>query len=175
MREPIQIDDLLVKAHHLFSQQWMLLTSGDFKEGRYNTMTVGWGSLGTIWRKPFVLVAVRPSRYTYEFMNLYDSFTLTAFPEEHRNALNLMGTKSGRNSDKIAESGLTSIASTKVAAPGFDEAELIIECSKIYWDDFKPDRFLDPSIKYLYPNDDYHRIFFGEVLAIFGENFYKSA
>lgn len=129
-------------------------------------MTVAWGSLGAMWNKPFVQVVVRPVRYTYEFMERYDTFTLCAFPEAYRKALSLLGSKSGRDSDKIAESGLTPIPSTKVTAPGFAEADLIVECRKIYWDDFDPAHFLLPEIAQNYPQKDYHRVYFGEIVAI---------
>jgi flavin reductase (DIM6/NTAB) family NADH-FMN oxidoreductase RutF len=130
-------------------------------------MTVSWGSLGTMWNKPFAMVVVRPTRYTYQLMEKYETFTLCAFPEQHRKALSLLGSKSGRDGDKIAESGLTPEAATIVAAPCFAEAELVLECRKIYWDDYDPTHFLDPAINRMYRND-YHRIYFGQVLAITG-------
>ena len=168
-RKPILLDDLLVKAHHLWAKQWLLLTAGDFSTGDFNTMTVGWGSLGTMWGKPFAQVVVRPVRYTYEFIERFDTFTLSAFEMRYRRALNLLGTQSGRDGDKIAEAGLTPIPSMRVAAPGFAEAELILECRKIYWDDIEPGHFLDPGIESNYPQKDYHRIYFGEILAAYGE------
>ena len=167
-RTPISFDQFLVKAHHLWAKQWLLLTSGDFGAGHSNTMTVGWGSLGTMWGRPFAQVVVRPSRYTYQFLERYDTFTLCAFPPAYHQALNLLGTKSGRDGDKVAEAGLTLVASTQVAAPGFAEAELILECQKIYWDDMEPAHFLDPGIEGHYPQRDYHRIYFGEIVAIHG-------
>jgi flavin reductase (DIM6/NTAB) family NADH-FMN oxidoreductase RutF len=167
-RIPLPIDDISVRFHHLWERQSLLLTSGDFAAGRFNTMTVGWGSLGAMWNRPFAQVVVRPVRYTYEFMEAYDSFTLSAFPASCRAALDLLGTRSGRQGDKIREAGLTPIASARVAAPGFAEAELILECRKIYWDDLDPARFLDPGIAACYPKRDYHRIYFGEILACFG-------
>jgi flavin reductase (DIM6/NTAB) family NADH-FMN oxidoreductase RutF len=115
---------------------------------------------------------VRPSRYTYEFIEQYDTFTLGAFPEECRDAMLLLGTKSGRDGDKIAESGLTPIASALVAAPSFAEAELILECRKIYWADMDAAHFLDVSIESNYPNKDYHRIYFGQIVAIYGSDAY---
>ena len=165
-RKQIPFDEFLVKAHHLWAQQWLLLTAGDFAAGQFNTMTVGWGSLGTMWGKPFAQIVVRPTRYTYEFMERYDTFTLCAFPENHRQALQLLGTKSGRDGDKIAEAGLMPIASTQVDAPGFAEAELIVECRKIYWADMNPAHFLDPNIEKNYPQKNYHRIYFGQIVAI---------
>lgn len=173
-RNAIPFDELLVKAHHLWDHQWILLTSGDFAKGRFNSMTIGWGSLGTMWGKPFAQVVVRPIRYTYEFMERYDTFTLSAFPQGYRKALELLGTKSGRDGDKIAEAGLTPIASTRVAAPGFAEAELIVECRKMYWDDMDPTHFLDLDIEKNYPQRDYHRIYYGEIVAIFGERSHRT-
>ena len=168
----IPFDQFFVRAHHLWDKQWMLLTSGDFAEGRFNTMTVGWGSLGTMWGRPFAQVVVRPIRYTYEFMERYDTFTLCAFPERYRKALQLLGTKSGRDGDKIAEAGLTPIASTQVVAPGFAEADLVIECRKIYWNDLDPTHFLDPGIERNYPHKHYHRVYFGQIMAVYGESTY---
>ena len=78
-RQPIPFDDLQVRTHHLWNKQWLLLTAGDFEAGRFNSMTIGWGSLGTMWGRPFAQVVVRPTRYTYEFMEKYDSFTVRVF------------------------------------------------------------------------------------------------
>lgn len=171
-RKQIPFDQLFVKTHHLWDKQWLLLTSGDFAADQFNAMTVGWGSLGTMWGRPFAQVVVRPIRYTYGFMERYDTFTLCAFPERYRKALQLLGTRSGRDGDKIAAAGLTPIASTQVAAPGFAEAELIVECRKIYWDDLDPVHFLDPDIERNYPHKHYHRIYFGQVVALYGEGPY---
>jgi flavin reductase (DIM6/NTAB) family NADH-FMN oxidoreductase RutF len=167
-------EELTARVHHLWEGQGLLLTAGDFREGSFNTMTVGWGSLGAMWNRPFAQVVVRPTRYTREFMERYDTFTLTAFPDRYRAALNLLGTRSGRDGDKIAASGLTAIASTKIAAPGFAEAELIIECRKIYSQDLDPARFFDPTIDANYPKKDYHRVYFGEVMAILGTERYRA-
>jgi flavin reductase (DIM6/NTAB) family NADH-FMN oxidoreductase RutF len=175
MREAIEFDDLRVDAHRLWDTQWLLLTAGDLARGEFNTMTVGWGSLGTMWGKPFAQVVVRPTRHTYGFLERFPDFTLTAFPERYRWALQLLGTKSGRDGDKIAEAGLTPIASSRVEAPGFAEAELVIECRKIYFDDLDPARFLAPDIEPHYPERDYHRVYFGEILAVFGESGYRAS
>lgn len=170
--QPISMEMLVTRTCHLWDIQSLLLASGDFALKDFNAMTVGWGSLGYIWRRPFVQVVVRPVRYTFSFMERFDSFTLTAFPAEYDAALSLLGTKSGRDGDKIAESGLTPTPSTIVPAPGFAEAELILECRKMYWDDLEPDHFLDAGIHAHYPAKDYHRIYYGEILAIFGTGKY---
>ena len=170
----IPIDLWQVRPHDLWENQALLLTSGNFLTGKYNCMTVGWGSFGTMWSRPFVMVVVRPQRYTFEFMESFESFTLCAFPEKYQPALGLLGSKSGRDGNKIQKSGLTAISSNMVAAPSFSEANLIIECNKVYWDDMKPDHFLADYIQKKYPNSDYHRIYFGEILTIFGEEIYQS-
>ena len=165
-RNPIPIEALTVKAYSLWEKQWLLLTSGDFFAGRFNCMTISWGSLGVMWGRPFVQVVVRPQRYTREFMEKYPTFTVCAFPEAYRPALNLLGTRSGREMNKMADSGLTPQAASAVAAPVYAEADLAIECRKIYWQDFDPDHFIDAEIKQNYPRQDYHRMYFGEILAV---------
>lgn len=160
--------DFLTRINHLFDKQWFLLTCGDFEKQHFNTMTISWGSLGIMWNKPFAMVVVRPTRHTYGFMNQYDDFTLTTFPKQFHKDLSLLGKKSGRDGDKIAETKLHPTSSEVVKSPAFEEAELILECKKIYWDDMKPENFLDKSIFTHYKNNDEHRIYFGEVLKIRG-------
>jgi flavin reductase (DIM6/NTAB) family NADH-FMN oxidoreductase RutF len=137
-------------------------------------MTVGWGSLGIMWGLPYVQVVVRPVRYTYQFMEKFGTFTVCAFSEAYAPALDLLGNKSGRDGDKISESGLTPIASSLVTAPGYAQAALILECRKIYWDDLEKTHFLDPRLEKKYPAKDYHRIYYGEIVAIQGEDKFHS-
>lgn len=173
-RQSIPFDRLVINPMHLWESQHLLLTSGDFARGSFNTMTVGWGSLGIMWGMPFAQVVVRPVRYTYEFMERYDTFTLCAFPKEYAEALELLGSRSGRDGNKIGEAGLHPIASTAVAAPSFAEAELTLECRKVYWDDMRKAHFLDADIERKYPGKDYHRIYYGAVVAVLGEERYRA-
>ena len=168
----IPILEFVAKPNHLFSKKWLLLTSGNYSLGQYNAMTISWGSIGEIWAKPFIQVVVRPTRHTFGFMEEYPTFTVCAFPEEYHSALALLGSKSGRDGNKIKESGLTPEPSLAVAAPGDIEAELILECRKIYWQDLEPNQFLDPEIETHYSRKDYHRIYFGEILSIRGTDAY---
>jgi len=167
-RQPINVHDLRLKSLHVWDRQWFLLTCGDFAAGDFNTMTVAWGSFGTMWHKPFAQIVVRPVRHTFTFLERYPDFTLSAFPKQHKKALGILGTKSGRDGDKISETGLTPAASRVVASPCFAEAELVVECRKIYWDDLEPSRFIVPAIEGEYPEKDYHRIYFGEIVAVDG-------
>jgi flavin reductase (DIM6/NTAB) family NADH-FMN oxidoreductase RutF len=167
-RYPISVDDLSVCPHHLWNKQSLILTSGDFAAGDYNAMAVGWGSFGTMWDRPIAMVVVRPQRYTYQFIEKYDTFTLCTFPPEYRRAIDLIGTKSGRDGNKIAEAGLTPVEASTVAAPIFAEAELVVECRKIFRTVYEPSQFVDPSIDRNYLKKDYHRVYFGEILVVAG-------
>ncbi len=157
------------KINTLFGDNWFLLSAGQFAKQQFNCMTISWGSMGVMWQKPFVQVVVRPSRFTHEFMESNSDFTLCAFPEQYKKALQLLGSKSGREGDKIKESGLTPCKSTLVSAPSYVEANLVIECKKIYTDVFRPQNFLDPSIEAQYPIGDYHQVYFGEILTLRGD------
>ena len=164
---PITPSSLLMRPVADFAQKWFLLTAGDFNEKRYNTMTVSWGTIGVLWTKPVVQVFARPQRHTREFLDAYPSFTLALFPDKYRPALQLLGTKSGRDGDKIAESGLTPTPSTCVAAPSFAEAELIIEARKLFAQKLDAASFVDPAlISTNYPNRDFHTHYFGEIVAV---------
>lgn len=164
-RKSVDVRNLLLHPFAILEKDWMLLTAGDFAGKDFNCMAIGWGSMGTMWSKPLVMVVVRPTRHTYRFMEKFDSFTVCALPEKFKDALSYMGSHSGRDGDKIKATGLTPIKSVKIQAPGFDEAELIIECRKMYFDDFDPAHFISPDIAKNY-NGDYHRMYFGEVLHL---------
>lgn len=168
----IKPNDFTVKINELWKNKWFLLTAGNFEKKHFNTMTVAWGYFGVMWNKPMAVVVVRPGRFTFGFMEKYDSFTLTAFDKKYKKDLNILGTKSGRDGDKIAETKLTPVASSTIEAPTFKDAELVVECKKVYWDDFKPENFIDQSIQKNYPLKDFHRMYFGEVIEIRGiENY----
>ena len=83
----------------LFGEKWALLTAGT--KDSFNSMTIGWGGMGTLWGKPVITVYVKPTRYTYKFMNDSDYFTVSFYPEENRKALAVMSSKSGRDCDKV--------------------------------------------------------------------------
>lgn len=164
----LAIGSLTLDPLALFDKRWFLLTSGDFATGQYNTMTVSWGSLGTVWNKPFAQVFCRPQRHTYRFMETFPTFTLTTFRPACRSALQFLGSNSGRDSNKIVESGLTPVAAKHVAAPTFAEAELVFECSKLYSQFFDPKGFQNVAVASNYPTQDYHCVYYGEIVAVRG-------
>lgn len=171
-RHPIPPAELRLQPFQAFDKRWFLLTAGTFTPGGFNTMTVSWGALGTIWNRPFAMVLVRPTRHTYRFMEAGDGFTLSLFPETYRDRLQVCGTRSGRDTDKVALTGLTPVPSHHVQAPAFDEAELILECRRDYRGDIDPAGFLDPGIHGLYKGD-HHRLWFGAVLAVHGTDAWR--
>jgi len=166
-RTTIPLTELRLASFGAWEPGWFLLTAGENRPGGFNSMTVSWGALGVIWHRPLAVVLVRPQRYTRQFIDRCDTFSLCAFAEQHRATLNMLGTLSGRDSRKLADCGLTPIALRTIACPGFAEAKLILECRKMYYADLDPAHFLADFIAPHY-TDDYHRMYFGEVLAATG-------
>jgi len=160
-RDPHEITDNIFK---LIGSDWMLITAGPPEA--YNTMTASWGGLGVIWNKNVCWCVIRPGRHTYEFIEKADVFTLSFFEEEQRDALNYCGSHSGRDVDKAAATGLTPVAGSLRGTTTFQQARMVVECRKIYFQDIDPAHFLDPGIEANYPQKDYHRMYFGEVVNV---------
>jgi len=116
---------------HMLDQEWALLTAGN-KE-KFNSMTISWGGFGTIWNKPVATVYVKPVRYTYEFMETSECFTISFYDKKYKNDLEILGSKSGRNVNKITLTKLTPEFFDN--AISFKEAKLTIVCKKIYFQD----------------------------------------
>lgn len=167
--EPIDPMEFVCRPFQLLQQKWMLLTAGENTPGGFNTMTVAWGGFGVLWNKPVAQIFVRPTRFTFGFVERNASFTLCAFAAEHHKKLSYCGAHSGKDVDKIKQTGLTPIASRTIAAPAFAEAELILECRKIYAVDLDPAHVIDNPISEHYPQKDYHRCYFAEIQAILGD------
>jgi len=146
----------------LIGKDWALVSAGD--EKACNTMTVSWGGLGVLWNKNVATIYVRPQRYTYEFIEKSDYFTVSFFEDTQRESLTFCGKNSGRDCDKIKECGLTPIYSDNTVT--FDEARITLVCKKIYFQDITPDNFLEESISKNYPLKDYHRMYVGEIVKV---------
>ena len=127
----------------LIGEQWMLITAGDKKS--FNTMTASWGGLGWLWNKPVAFIFVRPERYTHEFLESSDFVTLSFFPESCRKALQICGTKSGRDCDKVKEAGLTPVE-LDGGPMTFEQARLTLVCRKLFKSDMKRAEFIDKDI-----------------------------
>jgi len=143
----------------LIGDDWMLIT-GDNGEA-CNTMTASWGGLGVLWGKYVATIYVRPQRYTREFIEQSGKFSLSLFGSGFRDALTLCGSKSGRDMDKIAASGLTVIRKDGYA--WFEEAEGVLLCQVVYKHDLDPDHFITAVGHAPYPDRDYHRMYIGTI------------
>lgn len=146
----------------MIGKDWMLLTAGD--ENKYNTMTASWGGLGVLWNKNVVFAFVRPQRFTIEFMNDSDYFSCSFFDESYRNALAYCGKYSGRDVDKAKECNLTPDFTEN--APFFKEANTVLVCKKLFIQDMTEDCFIDKTLLSNYENNDYHRVFVGEIVKV---------
>ncbi len=162
----IQPEELDGNVFRKIGKEWMLVTAGPLSS--WNTMTAAWGGFGFLWQKNVVFAFVRPGRYTYEFMEKCSTFTLSFFPESFREVLDFCGTHSGRDTDKARETGLVPFDAGHQAV-GFDQAESILVCRKVYHQDIIPDHFLDNSIHTHYPKKDYHRMYIGELITCMKE------
>jgi flavin reductase (DIM6/NTAB) family NADH-FMN oxidoreductase RutF len=149
----------------LINKDWMLITAG--KTENFNTMTASWGTTGILWNKAIAICFIRPHRYTLEFANRYDYFTLSFFGDQYREILNFCGTYSGRDTDKIKETGLVPIETTHGNIT-FKQAMLVFECRKLYADFLKEENFLVRSIiDKNYPKLDFHKFFIGEIVECY--------
>ena len=146
----------------MINDGWMLVTAG--VEGAYNTMTASWGAMGELWNRDVAFVFIRPQRYTYEFMEKNEYFSLSFFTPEYKDALKLCGSKSGRDIDKAAATGLTPVSDGRTVY--FEQASTVIICRKLACQDLDPKCFLDASIEGNYPNKDYHRVYVGEIVSV---------
>ena len=146
----------------VFDKKWALLTAGN-KES-FNTMTVSWGGMGTIWGRPVATVYVRTSRYTHEFMDREGYFTVSFYPEEYRKVLGVLGSKSGRDMDKMNGSGLTAKALQESVT--FEEAEITLVCRKMFMQRLEPSNITDHDAAKFYAGDAPHDMYIGEVVDI---------
>lgn len=159
----ISVEELKDNPFTLINKDWMLITAGD--ESKHNTMTASWGGVGELWGKYVFTIYVRPQRYTLEFVEGNDYYSLCFFGPEYRNALSLCGTKSGRDIDKDQATGLT--PKFDEAAPYYEQARLVFICRKLYRQDMEESCFLDRKVfEDCYPQNDLHRMFIGEIVKV---------
>jgi len=159
----ISIESLQLQPFRVLDQDWALLVAGSKHP---NPMTVSWGGFGTLWNHPVCTVFVRPTRHTFACLEESAAFTLNFLPDSMRDALDICGERSGRDCDKWKEAGIEPVASENIAVPRVAGAALSFECRLLASVDLDPTRFLDPGIDKQYPGKDYHRVYWGKVLAV---------
>jgi flavin reductase (DIM6/NTAB) family NADH-FMN oxidoreductase RutF len=137
------------------------------KEGKPNAMTIGWGALGTMWRRPVFVVAVRLSRHTNKLMDGSDSFTVCLPSKEMVGWLDFCGNNSGRDVDKFKELGMTPIKGIKVMAPYIGESPVHFECEKIFRNEMRCGQLKKEIELDVYPEKNYHVLYYGEVKGVY--------
>ncbi len=168
---------LMDNFFHILDDDWMLVTAGNHSEicsngafhvasrKSFNTMTASWGTVGILWNKPIAVCFIRPQRYTYRFIDNSDIYTLCFFTEQERDILDYCGTKSGRDTDKIKDTGLKPLFSGN-GGIYYEQARLVLECKKLYSDRFREENFhIQQIINKNYPTKDFHKFFIGEIVT----------
>lgn len=161
--QPLPIDLLEFNPFTKIGKDWALVTAGT--KASANTMTVSWGSVGVLWGKNVVSVFIRDSRYTKEFIDQNEFFSVSFLSDAYRDALNYCGSHSGRSGDKFAAAGLT--LATRHSIPYIDEGNLILLCKKMSATRITEDSFLVPELKEKwYANGDMHTMYIAEIIDI---------
>ena len=162
MFRAISPKELKENVFSLIGEQWMLITAGTAE--RCNTMTASWGGLGVLWGAPAATCYIRPQRYTKEFLDREEYFTLSFLGEEYRRELTLCGTKSGREIDKIRECNFTVETAGSCNAPYIGQAELVLVCRKRFVQPMDPVNIPEECRERWYPQKDYHTQYIGEII-----------
>jgi len=158
--------DYLQYTLEMLQEDGLLLASKG-KDGKNNVMTIGWGTIGTIWSLPMFLVMVRPSRLTYDLLQQTKQFTVNVPAKGMSEEVLFCGKNSGRDVDKFAKCGLTVIAGKKVSTPMIEECILHYECELIYTNDFEAERIPEDVATRCFPQGNYNRVFYGKILSVF--------
>lgn len=156
----VNIEDINKSACEMIGKEWMLITAAKDKD--VNTMTASWGGLGVMWGKNVAFVVIRPQRYTKEFVDASDTFSLTFYNEDKKKMLSYMGSVSGRDENKIDKMGMT--VAFDGDTPYFEEAHTVMIVKKMYKQEFKPECIIDKSVdEKWYPAKDYHEMYICEI------------
>lgn len=165
----VDVSQLTDNFFEAIGKEWMIITSGNRE--RYNMMTASWGGIGWLWNKPVAFVFIRPERYTFEFTENNDKMTLSFLgkSKEARNIYNLCGSQSGRDMDKMKDSGLTLTEINEKGDVAYAQARLTLVCRKLYTDDLKAEAFADSSLneRWYGKAGGYHKMYIVEIEEAF--------
>jgi len=144
-----------------------LLLASTKTTGESNTMTIGWGTVGIVWGLPIFAVLVRPSRFTYEFIEDCGDFTVNVPTPDMSKILEFCGTKSGRDYDKFAEFRMSITPGKTIGSVNIDRCLWVYECKVVQKNDFAPVAFAASITPAYYPSGDFHRVYYGEILGVY--------
>ena len=145
-----------------FNKDWALVTAGNSES--FNSMTISWGSMGTIWGKDIITIYIRPERYTFDFLNTNEYFTVSFYDKKYRDALNIMGTVSGRDTDKVKQSNLTPLFLNESVT--YEQASETYLCRKIYMKQMQYEDLPDFAKNIYEGGKQLHYIIIGEVVKV---------
>ncbi len=159
----IRTEELNKNPFELIGGDWMLVTAK--KENKVNTMTASWGGMGIMWNKNVAYTVLRPQRYTKEFVDGSDTFSLSFLGKDYKKILSYLGTVSGRDEDKISKSGLKVVYEGSTSY--FEESDLVLICRKLYSQELDPKGFIDGKLDgENYSKKDYHTLYISEILKV---------
>ncbi|MFB3828901.1 MAG: flavin reductase family protein [Bryobacteraceae bacterium] len=167
-KKTIRYSDYFDQTMQRMRQDGLLLVTTD-AGGKPNVMTIGWGAVGSIWGRPTFIVLVRPSRYTYSRLEQVGEFTVNVPPRELAAAVNLCGTVSGRDGDKFQQAGLSLTPGRQVRPPVIAECVVHYECRTLHRNDVVPAALVQAVLDDAYPTGDFHRVYFGEIVAAYAD------
>ncbi|MBD5495854.1 MAG: flavin reductase family protein [Lachnospiraceae bacterium] len=160
--QPFPIEQLEINPFEKIGKEWALVSAGSRKKA--NTMTISWGGVGVLWGKNVAFIFIRDSRYTKEFIDSNDFFSVSFLNDQYRDALNYCGSHSGKDEDKLKNAGLN--WNYKLSIPFVDEGNLILLCQKLSATKINEDSFLAPEIKKWYADGDMHTMYVAEILEV---------
>lgn len=161
--QPMGLEFATFNPFDKIGTEWMTITAGD--SVKVNTMTASWGGVGVLWRKNVAFIFVRDSRYTKEFIDSHDTFSLNFFDNDQKAALKYFGMVSGRDEDKIANVRMN--VNFKYDTPYIDEARIVVLCKKLSKTSLSPEQILDKSIlDECYGDHDFHTMYVGEIVEL---------
>lgn len=159
----IKIEEWNENPFKLIGKDWMLITAE--KDGRTNMMTASWGGLGIMWGKNVATVYIRPSRFTKEFVDSGEKFSICIMDDSFRKQLNYCGSKSGRNEDKVAACGFS--VEKGEGTVWFKESRLVLVCRKLYSQPMNKDSLKDEQLRNVFWKDDIHEMYIAEIEKVF--------
>lgn len=159
----ISTKELAGNPFKIIGNDWMLVTAK--KGDQVNTMTASWGGLGVMWGKDVAYIVIRPQRYTKEFVDASETFSLSFFEDKDKSILAYCGKVSGRNENKIAKTGLTTVYHEET--PYFSQAKTILICKKLYSQPMTAEGFVNSDLlDHWYHNNDLHTLYLAEITNV---------